>query len=268
MPRVVLVTGASSGIGNAVAAVLSTRGYRVFGTSRSAVNGDEMDGFTLVRMDVTNETSVNAALDYIRSVAGRLDAVINNAGVGFIGPIENTSDQEARDVFDTNLFGVLNVCRQSIPLMRDSGGGYIINITSIAGQMGLPFRGIYSASKFAVEGFTESLSQEVGQFGIRVCLIEPGDFNTSINSARKSSAWVHPAYGDQSARTNRQVCDEVSRARTPESVGYLVDGILSDPAPALRYRAANIMQRFSITLMRILPDRMFERIIRRYYRIP
>lgn len=265
MSKVILVTGASSGIGLAVASVLSSKGYRVFGTSRNPQLAHEDRDFEMVQMDVTDELSVREALAHVVGKAGRLDVVVNNAGLGLVGPLESTSDAEVREIFETNVFGVLHVCRHTVPILREMGGGYIINITSIAGQMGLPFRGIYSASKFAVEGFTESLSQEVRQFGIKVCMIEPGDFRTNINSNRLVSKFIHRAYGDQSDRVLRQVCDEVASSRTPEVIGYVVDGILNDPSPSLRYRAATLMQRFSLTLMRVLPDRLFERLVMRHY---
>ncbi|MFN8864404.1 MAG: SDR family oxidoreductase [Flavobacteriales bacterium] len=267
MSKVILITGASSGIGLAIAQVLASKGHRVFGTSRRDATSLGHFPFEIIQMDVTKEDQVKAGIERIRNQAGRIDVIVNNAGLGMIGPVESISDAEVRGIFDTNVFGVLNVCRYAIPALRDAGGGYLINITSIAGQMGLPFRGIYSSSKFAVEGFTESLSQEVRQFGIKVCLIEPGDFRTNINESRRVASAIHPAYSDQCEVVLHQVCEEVSHARTPEVIGHLVNGIIHDPNPALRYRAANLLQRFSLTLMRVLPDRWFETIIMRYYRL-
>jgi len=267
MSKVILVTGASSGIGLAIAQVLAEKGHRVFGTSRQDPSVFSENPFEMIRMDVRDETSVRKAFDDIKQRAGKLDVVVNNAGLGIIGPVESVTDKEARAIFDTNVFGVLNVCRHSIPFLRESGGGHIINITSIAGMMGLPFRGIYSSSKFAVEGFTESLSQEVRQFGIRVCMIEPGDFRTNINDTRMVASSVHPTYGDQSNRIHSQVNKEVSHAPTPEVIGHLIAGIIDDPSPSLRYRAANLFQRFSLTLKRLLPDRWFETLIMNYYQM-
>jgi len=265
MSKVILVTGASSGIGYAVASVLTSKGLRVYGTSRQASERFAHFPFEMIQMDVTNELEVQSTLNRIETNEGRLDVVVNNAGLGMVGAIESITDAEARLIYETNVFGVLNVCRQAVPALRKSGGGYIINITSLAGQMGLPFRGIYSSSKFAVEGFTESLSQEVRQFGIKVCLIEPGDFKTNINETRKVASQIHPSYGDQCNKVLEQICDEVTHSRTPEVIGHVVYGILNDPSPSLRYRAATLMQRFSLTLMRILPDRWFEHLIMRHY---
>jgi NAD(P)-dependent dehydrogenase (short-subunit alcohol dehydrogenase family) len=264
---IILVTGASSGIGKSVAAELIKAGHRVFGTSRNIETGIRMEGVEFIRMDVTSEADVQDAVQHVLQSAGRIDAVVNNAGLGMVGPVDSTTDQEAREIFDTNVFGVLNVCRHVIPFMREQKFGYIINITSLAGQMGLPFRGIYSASKFAVEGFTESMSQEVMQFGIRVVMIEPGDFRTGINENRKVSAHVDPAYGGQSDDVLRQICEEVANAPTPEAIGKRIVAILRDERPFLRYRVANLMQRFSLTLMRTLPGRWFEYLVMRHYRM-
>lgn len=184
-----------------------------------------------------------------------------------VGPVENVSDEEARIIFDTNVFGVLNVCRAAIPFLREAGGGYIINVTSLAAQMGLPFRGIYSASKFAVEGFTESLSQEVLQFGIKVVLIEPGDFKTNINQTRKVAKSVSAAYGNQNESTLEQIIHEVRNAPEPFAIAKKIEWIIQQKNPALRYRVANLMQRFSLTLMRTLPSRLFERLIMNHYKL-
>ena len=265
--QVVLVTGASSGIGKAVGVELAKRGHRVFGTSRRFETGFQDGGIEFIKMDVRKEEEVRSAISMVIETAGRLDVVVNNAGLGMVGPIENTSDHESREIFETNLFGVLNVCRACIPQMRKQKRGYIINITSLAAQMGLPFRGIYSASKFAVEGFTESLSQEVTQFGIKVVLIEPGDFNTNINESRKVSAFVDPAYRTQSDDILAQVRKEVSAAPTPEAIGRRIASIIEKKNPALRYRVANLKQRFSLTLMRTLPGRVFEYLVMRHYKL-
>lgn len=265
--KVILVTGASSGIGKAVSILLAERGHRVFGTSRRYPTGFSEHGVDFIQMDVCKEGEVKKAIELVIQRTGRLDVVVNNAGLGMVGTIENSSDEEAREIFDTNVFGVLNVCRASIPQMRIQGRGVIINITSLAAQMGLPFRGIYSASKFAVEGFTESLSQEVTQFGIKVVLIEPGDFNTGINESRRTAAFTDPAYGSQCEETLQQVRHEVANAPSPEAIGRRIASIIEKRSPALRYRVANLMQRFSLTLMRTLPGRVFEYLVMRHYKL-
>jgi NAD(P)-dependent dehydrogenase (short-subunit alcohol dehydrogenase family) len=263
--RVVLVTGASSGIGRAIAQVLAQKGYSVYGTSRKAKWGEAEHGVQLIPMDVTNESSVQTAIQTIVEQEGRIDVVINNAGLGMLGAVESVTNHEVKELFDTNVFGVLNVCRSVIPHMRAQHYGYIINITSIAGKMGLPFRGIYSSSKFAVEGFSESLSQELQQFGIRVCIIEPGDYRTAINQNRRVAQQIQDVYAQQSEETHRRVNDEVAKAQTPEAMGHLIHRIVNDSHPRLRYRSANLFQRFSLSLKRILPSRLFEKLVMKHY---
>jgi len=266
--KVILVTGAGSGIGKTIATMLAANQYKVYAASRRVTTGHNHDGITDLQMDVRNEQSVQQALAYIREKEGNLYGLINSAGLGMTGSVEYTTDKEARALFDTNVFGVLNVCRAAIPLMRQNNNGYIINITSIAAQMGLPFRGIYSSSKFAVEGFTESLSLEMHRFGIKVCLIEPGDFRTGINANRLKAAKDDTEHYDTlHHEILEQVRHEVSTAPTPEAIGKQVIEILNSSTPRLRYRIASAKALLSYRLMRLLPSRMFEAIIRKYYKL-
>ena len=265
-PKVILVTGGSSGIGRAIAGHLAAQGHRVYGTSRSAKLGDTLDGFSLVNLDVTDPDSIRHALSLIKREAGRLDVLINNAGLGMAGPIECTSDAEARELFDTNVFGVLNVCRQAIPLLRETGSAHLINITSIAGKVALPYRGIYAATKHAVEGLTESLSMEVKPFGIAVSILEPGDFKTNINATRRVAAQVDPKwYGPTFSRTLTQIEEEVETASDPILIAQVVSRILSSSSPRLRYRVGTRMQRLSVHIKYWLSGRMFERILMKHY---
>ncbi len=266
--KVILITGAGSGIGKTIATMLAANQYKVYAASRRVTTGHNHDGITDLQMDVCKEQSVQQALAYIQEKEGSLYGLINSAGLGMTGSVEYTTDKEARALFDTNVFGVLNVCRAAIPLMRHNNNGYIINITSIAAQMGLPFRGIYSSSKFAVEGFTESLSLEMHRFGIKVCLIEPGDFRTGINANRLKTAKDDTEhYGTLHHEILEQVRHEVSTAPTPEAIGKQVIEILNNSTPRLRYRIASAKALLSYRLMRLLPSRMFEAIIRKYYKL-
>ena len=263
--KVELVTGASSGIGRCIAERLASEGHIVYGASRS--HSELSAGVKSMVMDVTIESSIEQGLSTIVQEQGRLDVVVNNAGLGMIGPIESISDAEAKMIFETNVFGILNVCRKVSPLLRQRGSGYILNITSIAGLLGLPFRGIYSASKFAVEGLSESLSQELRPYGIHVCIIEPGDFRTGINTSRKVPRHVAEPYRALTASTLAQVNAEVNRASTPEPVAECVLRIINNPQPKLRYKVATFTQRLSIFLKRLLPDRLFESMLMRYYKL-
>ncbi len=183
--RVVLVTGASSGIGRACAEFLAGRGYRVYGGSRRLVAGSVVES---ISMDVGDDASVHAAVSTILAREGRIDILVNNAGIAIAGAVEDTSVEEARDQFDVNFFGVLRVCRAVLPAMREQGAGYIVNIGSIGGLIAIPFQGFYSASKFALEGLSESLRLEVRQFGVHVVLIEPGDHRTGLTDNRRRTA--------------------------------------------------------------------------------
>src|SRR5713101_6824654 len=177
---VALVTGVSSGIGRATATLLAVRGFRVFGTMRrpSETNGRPGD-VEVVPLDVRDEESVRSCLRTVLDQAGRIDALVNNAGYALIGALEETSIEDARDLFETNFFGVLRVTQALLPIMRGQQHGRIVNIGSVVGFLPEPYQGIYSASKHALEGYSESLDHEVRQFGIRVSVIEPGFMRTN-----------------------------------------------------------------------------------------
>ncbi|MFY7707118.1 MAG: SDR family oxidoreductase [Flavobacteriales bacterium] len=267
MSKVVLVTGASSGIGKAISITLSQGGYKVFGASRSVETGTLVDGVTQLQLDVTNELSITKALSYIKEKEGSIDVLVNNAGLGMIGALESTSARQVEEVFQTNVYGVLNMCRAVIPFMREQKRGTIINVTSIAGLMGLPFRGIYSASKSAVEGFSEALSAEVNQFGIKVIIIEPGDFKTNINENRRVAEINTNIYEPFQSAVIAQVNKEVQNAPDPALIGEALIRILKKQNPRLRYKVATPFQRFSVLIRDIIPDRWFEKLVKRYYKM-
>src|ERR1700724_82946 len=182
--RVVLVTGASSGIGLACATHLAGRGYRGYGTSRRSGAGPA-GKVTMLAAGVFDGGSVEQAIATVLDHEGRLDIVVNNAGMGIAGPVENTSIEEAKRQLEVNFFGAFRVCRAALPAMRKQGSGYIVNIGSIGGLIAIPYQAMYSASKFALEGFSESLRMEVRPFGIRVVIIEPGDHKTALTGNRR-----------------------------------------------------------------------------------
>ncbi|MFI5364347.1 MAG: SDR family NAD(P)-dependent oxidoreductase [Candidatus Binatia bacterium] len=256
--KVVLITGASSGIGKACADHLHGRGYRVFGTQRQPPAADGR-GVEMIAMDVNDDRSVARGIDHVLQTAGRLDAVINNAGNAYMGAVEDTSIEEAKAQLETNFFGVLRVCRAALPIMRRQGVGHIVNISSLAGVLGLPFSGLYSASKFALEGMTESLRWETRRFGVRVVLVEPGDFRTQLAVTRRTvaAAETNDVYRTAFAKFKAQQDKDESAAPTPEAVAQLVERILSDPAPQLRYSVGMVGQRIVIPLKRLLPQRLF-----------
>jgi len=264
--RVVLVTGASSGIGQATARHLAARGWRVFGTSRrsaAVAESREPNGVDMLAMNVDDDGSVADAFGAIMEKTGRLDAVVNNAGWALMGPIEDTSMAEARAQMETNFFGVLRVCRAALPIMRTQQAGALVNISSLAGIFGMPFSGIYCAGKFAVEGLSESLRWETRPFGIRVVLIEPGDTRSQLPANRRTAAPLRhaSAYEQMFARFQAKQAQDEAKAPGPEPVAALVERVLNDPRPAMRYTIGMPDQRMVGPLKRWLPYAWFERMV-------
>ncbi|CAN5569129.1 SDR family oxidoreductase [soil metagenome] len=265
--RVVLITGASSGIGAACARLLSERGYRVFGTTRAAPLPPAAQGFELIPVDVDSDSSVEQAVQRVMESAGRLHVVVNSAGYGLAGAVEETTVEEAKAQLETNFFGIWRVCRAVLPRMREQRGGYIVNIGSLGGRIGLPFQAAYCASKFALAGFTESLSAEVRPFGIHAVLIEPGNFATGITDRRQLAreARRSQAYRESFTRALRiYEADEIA-GPAPEPVAHLLYRIINTPAPRLRYTVGPTAERLSLLAKAILPGRLFERLMLRRY---
>ena len=181
--QVILITGASSGFGKVTAQTLAGKGYVVYGTSRRIANGN-IGQIRMLIADVTDENSVRSAVNRIMDEQGHIDVLINNAGMGIGGALEMATDEEISSQMDTNFMGMVRMCRAVLPIMRKQRQGKIINISSIAGRIAVPYQGFYSASKFAIEGYSEALSMEVYPFGIKVCVVEPGDFNTGFTASR------------------------------------------------------------------------------------
>lgn len=267
-PRVVLVTGVSSGIGRTCAEYLAKQGFLVYGTVRSPT-ASAPEGVRLLTMDVDRDASVQEAVEELLRDAGRLDVVVNNAGIALAGAIEDTSIEEAKAVMETNLFGAWRVCRAVLPTMRAQRHGFIVNISSIAGILGVPFQGAYSASKFALEGMSESLSAEVGRFGVRVALIEPGDLPTPMTDKRKKAAASGPssAYHDEMPRAISVMEASEWSGPDPVLVAKTVHRIITTPRPRLRYVVGQPVQRLATIVKRILPDRRFERLVKRDFRM-
>jgi NAD(P)-dependent dehydrogenase (short-subunit alcohol dehydrogenase family) len=258
--RVVLVTGASSGIGLACATHLAWRGYRVYGTSRRP----STDILTLT-MDVTDDRSVERVVAAVLEREGRLDIVVNNAGMGIAGPVENTSIEEAKRQLDVNFFGAFRVCRAVLPAMRSQGGGYIVNIGSLGGLIAIPYQAMYSASKFALEGLSESLRMEVRPFGVKVVLIEPGDHKTAITENRTEMSGGTDAYGDSFQAALARTAHDEQSGPGPEQVARLLYRIVNTRDPRLRYTIGPATQRAAVWLKRLLPYSVTEYTMRTYF---
>ncbi len=267
--KVVLITGATSGIGRATAIYLATKGYNVFGTYRSEIPNGNFN-FTFLKMDVRDEDSIRKVINHIIEKVGRIDVLINNAGLGTLGSLEDTSLEEARAVFETNVFGVHAMCKAVLPSMRAQNQGTILNITSIAGQVALPYRGIYNSTKFAVEGFSEALSMEVKPFNIKVIIVRPGDYKTNIDNNRKIAKKAlekSSNYYDSFQRANFLIKEEINVAWTPDKIAIDIESILRKKHPKLHYTSAPLIQKLSITLHWIFPSRFFEKMVSRFYKV-
>ncbi|MCP3136069.1 SDR family oxidoreductase [Pyxidicoccus xibeiensis] len=264
--RVVLITGASSGIGKACAELLVARGHVVYGTSRQPP-AVEARGFHVLEMDVTRDDSVQGAVDAVLSREGHLDVVVNNAGYALAGALEDVSLDEARRLLDTNLLGVLRVCKAVLPSMRARRSGLIINISSLGGVVGLPFQSMYSASKFALEGLTESLRQEVAPFGIQATLVQPGDVRTRLTENRVQALQSGPGsvYRERFETALRVIEAEERAGVPPEDVARRVLEVMEDGAVRVRYSVGKVAQRGAVLAKMLLPSRTFEQLVMSLY---
>ena len=260
--KVILITGGSSGIGRAIGVHLTSKGYKVYGTTRNLEKHKDFSDFNLLTMDVRNPESIQKSVSELIAKEGRLDVLLNNAGIGITGPLEETPNKEVLNAFDTNFNGPLNVIKAVLPQMRIQKAGLIINITSIAGYMGLPFRGIYSATKGAMEVITESLRMETKDFGIHVTSLAPGDFATNIASGRYHAPIMENSpYKEKYGKTLALIDEDVDAGGNPLLVAKKVVKIMNAKKPKVHYRVGSFLQRFSIVLKRILPDTWYERLI-------
>ena len=268
MSKVVLITGGSSGIGKAIGEYLTNKGFTVYGTSRNPEKYQEKFPFSLLKMEVTQIDSITEVVSTIIEKESRLDVIINNAGIGITGPIEETPDSEIKNAFNVNVHGPINVIKAGIPQMRKQGSGLIINITSIAGYMGLPYRGIYSATKAALEITAEAFRMEIQQFGIRMTNIAPGDFATNIAAGRfHAPVLENSPYKEVYGRTLKMMNEHVDNGEDPKKLAQDVYHIINEKKPKVRYKAGSLIQKFSIVLKRILPSKMYEKILMKHFKI-
>jgi NAD(P)-dependent dehydrogenase (short-subunit alcohol dehydrogenase family) len=267
MNKVVLITGGSSGIGKSIGEFLHHKGFVVYGTSRNP--GRVLNSiFPLITLDVRNADSIQSAVDNIIATSGRLDVVINNAGVGITGPLEEIPMTEIKNNFETNFFGPIEVMKAVLPQMRSQQSGLIINITSIAGYMGLPYRSVYSASKGALELIAEALRMEVKSFGIQITNIAPGDFATNIAAGRFHAPVIKGSAYEVSYGNNLKTMDEhVDSGSNPNEMAEAVYAVIQNTNPKIHYKVGAFMQKFSIVLKRILPDKMYEKMLMNHYKL-
>jgi short-subunit dehydrogenase len=264
--KIVLLTGASGGLGQAIAQHLSSKGYIVYGTSRKKTSKNKH--YFPVQMDLTDSNSIKNAVQFVLEKEKKIDILINNAGIGITGSIEETNINDVKKVFETNLFGMIVLIQEVLPYMRSKKYGKIINITSIAGYTGLPFRGIYSATKSAVMRITEALSAEVKSFGIEIVDMAPGDFKTNIAEGRIYTDLKEnsPYYADYKL-TLKMIDEEVEEGLQPNVLSNKLYKILHKNNPKLRYNIGIFMQKLTPYLTTFLSGRFFEKLIRNHYKM-
>ena len=270
--KVVLITGASAGFGRACAEQLGRLGHRVYGTSRRADFPESADlcSFPLmVPMDVRDDDSVRRALDFVLNREGRIDVVVNNAGVGLAGAIEDTSVEEARALFETNFFGVLRVCRAVLPALRAQGSGLVVNVSSLGGLVTIPFQGFYSASKYALESMSDALRMELRPFGVHVTLLEPGDFKTGFTQSRVFSAasGEGSAYRERCQRAVAVMEKDEQNGADPRQLADLLARVIDTPSPRNRYLVGALSQRLAVAARHLLPSTLLDKAVRAVYRV-
>ena len=266
MKKVVFITGISSGFGLAIATQLAAAGPRVYGTSRKS--GFSLPGVVTLKADVTQMEEVEAAVAEVIRNEGCLDVLINNAGIGLAGAIEDFREDEAFREINTNLLGVYRTTRCVLPVMRSQNKGTIITISSIAGMMGIPFQGFYASSKFAVEGLMQALRYEVAPFDIQVVMVNPGDFRTGFTGNRQIvGSNTGGAYHSAFEKTLNVIEHDENSGLNAEVLAKKILKIVEMQNPAHRYVVASVEQKLAVMLQRILPAKLFFRILASHYKI-
>lgn len=265
-PKVILITGASSGNGRATAQLLAQKPYRVFGTSRHPARATPIENVMFVALDVRCDDSVEQCVSAVLEQAGRIDVLVNNAGYELSGALEETSVDEARDQFETNFFGVVRMVKAVLPFMRRQRQGQIINVSSLAGLAAAPFLGMYSASKFALEGYTEALRQEIKPFNLYASLIECGFLNTPMREHRLRAAHSIQAYDPWRQRAFNTFLEREKSGPGPELVAETIVNVIASPASRLRYIIGQ-EARFIACAKRFLPEGLLEKGARDHFNL-
>ncbi|UUU36851.1 oxidoreductase [Streptomyces sp. CA-210063] len=259
---VALVTGASSGIGKETALALVAAGFEVVGTSRDTSRVTPLGGVSLLDLDVASDASVTAVVQQVADRFGRIDVLVNNAGTGLMGAAEENSLAQAQVVFDVNVFGVMRMVKAVLPHMRARGRGRIINISSVVGFLPSPYMAVYSASKHAVEGYSESLDHEVREHGVRALVVEPAHTSTGFEANSPRPDTPLEVYADQRRAVDRMMEAAIKDGDDPAVVAKVIVAAATDPKPKLRYTAGPLAGRAS-TLRRIAPAGIFDKQIRK-----
>lgn len=263
---VILVTGISSGFGMETARLLAQLGHVVYGTVRREV--EQMAGIHYLKLDVRDAKEVQSAVRLIVEQEGRVDVLVNNAGMGIGGPVEFTTEEEVRLQMETNFMGLVHCVNAVLPVMRKQGSGRILAVSSIGGVMGLPFQGFYSASKFAIEGYCEALRLETQGFGVKTIVLRPGDFSTGFTSSRRKvsnpeAAILYKTY----VESMRKIEHDENGGVKPIVLAKKIAHVIRVKNPRCGYVVASFEQRLSVLLKRLLPAQWFARILGSYYRM-
>ncbi len=263
---VILITGITSGFGRAMARQLSLDGHKVYGTYRR--DSDPLPGVTYIKADVQDLESLKNAVTQVVEAEGRIDTLISNAGMGVGGPLEFTSIEDAQRQMDVNFMGMVRLVSLVVPIMRQQQHGHIICISSIGGLMGLPYQGMYSASKFAIEGYCEALRLEVRQFGIKVTVINPGDFSTGFTAQRDKvdnpqALAAYPGY----AKSMQSIEHDENSGLQPDRLASRISKIVRKRNPRNRYIIATFVQKASVFIKKVLPPKWYDKILGSYYKL-
>jgi short-subunit dehydrogenase len=265
-PDIALVTGASSGIGRATAKTLQSAGFRVFGTSRRAA-AESADGVTMLACDLTDDASVAKLVEEVLARAGRIDLLVNNAGIGLLGGAEESSTAQAQALFDVNVFGVLRVTSAVLPAMRRQRKGRIVNLSSVLGLIPAPYSALYASTKHAIEGYSESLDHELRTFGIRVVLVEPAYTRTSFEENLLRPDRLLDIYDAARAGMNGVLRKAIETGDAPEVVARTILEAATASAPRRRYAAGKMARQVSL-LRRFVPESAFDRSLRKQNNLP
>ena len=260
--KVAIVTGGTSGIGRATALALQESGYTVYELSRRA---EGMPDIRHIVADITKEETLQSAVEQVLAAEGRLDLVVNNAGFGISGAIEFTDTQEAQRLFDTLFFGMVRMNRCVIPLMRQQGHGRIVNISSVASPVPIPFQAYYSAGKAAINAYTMALANELRPFGVTVCAVMPGDIKTGFTAARHKIIAGDDIYQGRIGRSVQRMEHDEQTGMDPAKVGRYIAAVASREGSHHPLYATRIDYKFFVFLTKVLPARFLNWLIYQLY---
>lgn len=261
---IILITGITSGFGKAMAQSLSAEGHKVYGTHRREC--ERIPGVTYIKADACIDEEVQACVNQVMEAEGRIDVFINNAGMGIGGPLEFCSIEDAERQMDTNWTGMVRFLHRIIPIMRKQGEGKIICLSSIGGKIGLPYQGLYSASKYAIEGYCEALRLELRKTGVKVIVIEPGDFSTGFTGSRKKvvDPAVNEAYPSY-ARSLASIEKDETTGLKPDFLARKIVKIVKKKHPRQHYMIATVLQKMGVWIRPFLPPCAYSWVISKFY---